>query len=88
LQAYKKGQSHVPISKTRSAAREKALKRESSLAASHAALFRQAHEAALKRSPAERSNAAKKAVETKGPKKRSEAAKKAARTRAKNLEWD
>lgn len=84
--AYKKGQSHEPISKTRSAASEKALKRESSSAASHSALSRQAREAAKSRSPAEKSRAAKKAVETKGPKKRSEAAKKAARTRAKNLD--
>ena len=78
--AYQKGQRHEPISKTRSAAREKALKRESSSAASHSALSRQAHEAALKRTPAERSNAAKKAVKTKGLNKRSETAKRAAKT--------
>ncbi len=82
--AYKKGQSHEPISKTRSDAREKALKRESSSAASHSALSRQAREAAKKRSPAEKSRAAKKAVETKGPKQLSAAAKKAARTRARH----
>src|SRR6195256_4495889 len=66
--AYKKGQSHEPISKTRSVASEKALKRESSTAASHSALSLQAREAAKKRSPAEKSRAAKKAIETKGPK--------------------
>jgi hypothetical protein len=80
--AYEKGQSHQPISKAHSAAREKALKSESHSAASHTALSRQARAAAKNRSPAERSKAAKKAVETKGPEKRSEAAKKAARTRA------
>ena len=84
--AYKKGQSHEPISKTRSVAHEKALKREPSSAASHSVLSRQAREAAKNRSPAERSNAAKKAVETKGPKQLSTAAKKAAKTRAKNLD--
>lgn len=81
--AYKKGQEHEPISKTRSAAREKALKRESYSVASPSALSQQAKEASKKRSPAEKSRAAKKAVATKGPKKLSEAAKKAAKTRAK-----
>jgi hypothetical protein len=78
--AYKKGQNHEPISKTRSVAREKALKREPSSAASHSALSRQAREAAKKRSPAEKSRAAKKAVETKGLKQLSAATKKAAKT--------
>lgn len=82
--AYEKGQSHEPISKTRSIAREKALKKEPLTAASHSALSRQAHAAAKSRSPAERSKSAKKAAETKGPEKRSAAAKKAASTRKKN----
>jgi hypothetical protein len=82
--AYEKGQTHTPKSKTRSAARKKALKKEPRTAASHTALSRQAHAAAKSRSSAERSRAAKKAAETKGPKIRSEAAKKAARTRSKS----
>lgn len=85
-QAYEKGQRHEPISATRSRARVKALKRESTTAASPAALSRQARSAAKKRSAADRSAAARKAVATKGPKKRSVAAKKAARTRAKRKE--
>src|SRR5437773_2762518 len=66
--AYEKGQRHEPVSKTRSRARVKALKKESTAAASHTALSRQAHEAAKHRTAAERSAAAKKAVKTKGPK--------------------
>lgn len=63
-QAYKKGQEHEPVSKTRSQARERALKKESTAAASHTALSRQAHEAAMKKTPAERSAVAKKAART------------------------
>jgi hypothetical protein len=81
-QAYEKGQRHVPVSAARSRASEKALKLESTSAASHGALSRQAREAAKKRSAKERSAAAKKAAKTKGPRKRSQAAKKAATTRA------
>jgi hypothetical protein len=81
-QAYEKGQRHEPVSPTRSRARVRALKRESTAAASHTALSRQARSAAAKRTRAERSAAAKKAARTKGPAKRSKAAKKAARTRA------
>lgn len=44
--AYKKGQQHAPISGTRSRARVRALKKESTAAASHAVLSRQAHLAA------------------------------------------
>jgi hypothetical protein len=80
--AYKKGQRHEPISQTRSRARVKALKREPTSSASHIALSRQAHEAAMNRTASERSAAARKAAKTKGPRKRSKAAKKAARTRA------
>lgn len=80
--AYEKGQKHEPVSKKRSRASVRALKREGKTAVSHTALSRQAHAAARKRTASERSAAAKLAVKTKGPRKRSEAAKKAARTRA------
>jgi hypothetical protein len=79
--AYRKGQHHEPISRKRSQAREKALKKEGRAAASHTALSRQAHNAARKRSAGDRSAAARKAAKTKGPRKRSAAARKAARTR-------
>ena len=82
--AYRKGQRHEPVSQTRSRAREEALKREPTSSASHAALSRQAHQAAMERTSKERSTSARKAAETKGPRERSEAAKKAARTRAKH----
>jgi len=80
--AYKKGQAHEPVSATRSAAREKALKKESRTTVSHEALSRQAKSAAHKRTASERSAAAKKAARTKGAAARSAAAKKGARTRA------
>lgn len=80
--AYEKGQKHEPISKKRSQAREKALKKESTTTVSHSALSRQARSAATKRTKTERSAAAKKAAQTKGPRERSAAAKKAAKTRA------
>jgi hypothetical protein len=80
-QAYEKGQKHEPISKTRSRARVKALKRESTSTVSRKALSKQASTAAKKRTASERSASAKKAVRTKGPRVRSAAAKKAARTR-------
>jgi len=84
-QAYEKGQRHEPVSKKRSRARELALQKEDTVAASHTALSRQAHSAAMKRSAAERSAAAQKAAKTKGPKERSAAAKKAARTRKRRM---
>jgi hypothetical protein len=62
--AYEKGQRHEPISKKRSRASEKALKKESTAAASHTALSRQAHSAAKKRSASDRSASAKKAART------------------------
>jgi hypothetical protein len=83
-QAYEKGRRHVPVSGRRSRARVKALKRDSTAAASHKALSEQAHTAAKKRGAPARSAAARKAVQTKGPRKRSVAAKKAARTRARH----
>lgn len=80
--AYKKGKQHAPVSRKRSQAREKALKKEGHSAASHKALSRQAHSAARKRTSSDRSASARKAARTKGPRERSAAAKKAARTRA------
>jgi len=79
-----KGLSHTPVSRKRSRARIKALKKEPTTTVSSAALARQAHKAAMKRSAASRSASAKKAARTKGPRQRSLAAKKAARTRAKS----
>jgi hypothetical protein len=80
----KKGQrAKKSVSRTRSRATSKALKREGHSAASKTALSRQAKTAAKKRTASERSAAARKAVKTKGPAKRKAAAKKAARTRAK-----
>jgi hypothetical protein len=80
----KKGQrAKKSVSRKRSQAATKALKREGRSAASSQALSKQAKTAAKKRTAAERSAAARKAVKTKGPAKRKAAAKKAARTRAK-----
>jgi len=82
--AYEKGQRHEPVSRKRSQAVTKALKREGSSAVSHEALSRQTKSNAGKRSAADRSAAARKASKTKGSRNRSAAAKKAARTRARN----
>jgi hypothetical protein len=71
------------VSRTRSRATSKALKKEGHAAASPKALSKQAKSAASKRSAADRSAAARKAARTKGPQERSAAARKAARTRAK-----
>lgn len=79
--AYQKGQEHEPVSKTRSRARFRALKKEGRAAASHTALSRQARSAAKYRTSAERSAAANKAVRTKGQIGLIRAAKKAAKTR-------
>ena len=70
-----------PVSKRRSRATERALKRESRSAASRRALSTQAKQAARKRSSASRSQAARKAARTKGPVVRKRAAQKAAMTR-------
>jgi hypothetical protein len=77
----KAGSAHKPVSKTRSKATTKALKREGTAAVSKTALSRQAHAAAKKRTASERSAAAKKAARTKGASGRSAAARKAAHTR-------
>lgn len=68
----------------RSRAVTAALKREGHSAGSKAALSRQAHKAAARRKPSDRSAAARKAVKTKGASERSAAARKAAQTRARN----
>lgn len=59
-----KAKKHEPVSKTRSQAREKALKKESTKAASPGALSRQASAAAGKRTAADRSASARKAAST------------------------
>lgn len=82
---YEKGQKHEPISRKRSRARVKALKREPTSTVSHDALSKQARAAAKKRSASSRSAAAKKAARTKGGHVRSVAAKKAARTRKRRM---
>ena len=77
-----KGQSGSgKTSRKRSAAGERALKREPRSAASHRALSAQARQAASRRSRASRSAAAKKAARTKGAVGRGQAAKKAATAR-------
>ena len=62
--AYEKGQRHEPVDPVRSAAREKAMKKEPHAAASPAALSKQARTAAQQRTAADRSSAAKKAAKT------------------------
>jgi hypothetical protein len=64
MSAYRKGQRHQPVSRTRSEARSKALRREGRAAASHRALSRQAHSAARRRSHSSRSATARKAART------------------------
>src|SRR5689334_7267454 len=62
--AYEKGQRHEPVSRKRSKAGTRALKREPTTTVSHAALSKQAHTAATKRTSAEHSAAANKAAHT------------------------
>ena len=76
-----KGQRHEPVSKTRSQASEKALKKESTAPVSSRALSRQASSAAAKRTASDRSASARKASATKGLRERSATGTKAARTR-------
>jgi hypothetical protein len=64
VSAYRKGQRGEPISRKRSQAREKALKRESRSAASHTALSRQAKTVARRRGARARSASARKAAQT------------------------
>lgn len=82
---YEKGQKHEPISRKRSRATVKALKREPTSTVSHDALSKQARTAAKKRTASSRSASAKKAARTKGAHVRSVAAKKAARTRKRRM---
>lgn len=82
--AYEKGKRHEPVSRKRSNAVTRALKREGSKPVSHEALSRQTKSSAANRTSADRSAAARKAAKTKGSRTRSKAAKKAARTRARN----
>jgi hypothetical protein len=77
-----KGRHRQRPSRRRSRGALRALEHEGKSAASTKALSEQAHDAAVRRGPRDRSAAAKKAVRTKGPAARSAAAKKAARTRA------
>jgi hypothetical protein len=77
-----KGGARKHASTSRGMATLAALRHEGHRAASTAALSRQAHSAAEKRSPKERSAAARKAASTKGASARKAAAEKAARTRA------
>ena len=79
--AYRKGQRGEPVSRKRSRARLKALKKEPTSTVSKSALSKQARSAAKEHTASERSAAARKASRTKGPRERSLAAKKAARTR-------
>src|SRR5207244_4428968 len=82
--AYARGHGAAPKrppSAKRSRAIHRALEREGSSAASHAALSKQAHAAARKRTAQERSAAAQKAVQTKGPSQRHAAALNAVRTK-------
>jgi hypothetical protein len=83
-EAYERSQEGEPISRSRSKAGIKALKKEGRSAVSRQALSRQAHSAAKRRTATERSASAQKAAKTKGPRARSEAAKKGASTRAKH----
>jgi len=61
----KKGERHEPISRTRSRASIKALKKEPTTSVSKTALSRQTKSAAQKRTPASRSASARKAARTK-----------------------
>jgi|SRR5215203_1814825 len=79
-----KGKRHEPVSRKRSRARIKALKKEPTTTVSRSELSKQAKQAAGKKTKAERSASARKAARTKGPKVRRLAAKKAARTRARS----
>ena len=81
LSALRAGRRGQKPSRRRSAATERALKREPRRAATHEALARQARASARRRGPMARKAAARKAVATKGPAQRKAAARKAAATR-------
>lgn len=73
ISAYKKGQRHEPISKARSRAGVKRLKKYPTSTVSRKALSRQAHSAAKKRTARDRSAAARKAARTRSRRRRSKA---------------
>jgi hypothetical protein len=79
-EAGRRGQSRV--SRRRSQATERALRREPRAAGSRKALSKQARSAARRRTRSQREAAARRAARTKGRRGRSAAARKAARTRA------
>ena len=64
VRAYRKGKKHEPISKTRSKAGVRGLKKYPTSTVSKKALSRQAHRAAMKRTAADRSASARKAART------------------------
>jgi hypothetical protein len=70
IRASAKGRRHEPVSKTRSQARERALKRERTSSVSKSELSRQSHRAAMKRTHADRSASAKKAAKTRAKRKK------------------
>jgi hypothetical protein len=80
--AIGRSRSKHAVSKRRSRAVTKALRRETTTTASKRALSKQARTTARRRTATQRSTAAKKAARTKGAAGRSAAARKAARTRA------
>jgi len=81
--AYESGHRGKPkASRRRSAATQRALRREGRSAASRKSLSKQARSAARKRTRIERSAAARQGARTKGRRGRSSAAQKAARTRS------
>lgn len=81
--AYEAGQRGRPkTSRRRSAATQRALRREGQSAGSRRALSKQARSAARKRTRAERSAAARRAARSRGRRGRSAAAQKAARRRS------
>ena len=84
--AYHEGQAHTrkKTSPRIYRIRGEVLKREPRTAASHAALSKQAKQAARKRGKASLRAAARKAVRTKGPRELKAEARKAARTRQRN----
>jgi hypothetical protein len=84
--AFRAGQKrrHAKPSTTRSRAIHRALGKEGSQAASHAAISRQSRRVAGQRTAAQRSRIARKAVATKTPAQRRASARKAARTRARH----
>jgi hypothetical protein len=72
------------VSPTRSRATTKALQKEGTNAASHAALSRQAKSVSNRRTAAEKSESARKAASARTPEERSGSAQEAARTRKRN----